>query len=66
MCTSARELAKKMSLQRQEVDSGFNRWVAGVHLGHSPSFEEAFWHWYRNGGPESFNERWNRGDFRFA
>ncbi|PIS41559.1 MAG: hypothetical protein COT25_02430 [Candidatus Kerfeldbacteria bacterium CG08_land_8_20_14_0_20_42_7] len=66
MCTSARELEKKMTLQRQQVDSSFNRWVAGVNLGHSPSFEEAFWHWYHHGGRDAFNKRWNRGEFRIA
>ena len=46
------------NLEQWELSqSDFNRWVAGIDLGHEPSSLEAFIHFVRNGGAEDFRRQ---------
>ncbi|HCB35082.1 MAG: hypothetical protein A2W52_03595 [Candidatus Taylorbacteria bacterium RIFCSPHIGHO2_02_49_25] len=37
-----------------EILGPFNKWVTGEEVGHSPSSEECFEHWRKNGGRKRF------------
>lgn len=57
MCKERRVLADHMQAQLNEMLGPVNRYFAGIALGHSPSDEEAIWHYLHNGGPENFRQR---------
>ena len=40
--------------QMAEFLGDFNKWVTGEAVGHDPTPEECFWHYYHNGGPEAY------------
>gem|GEM_PF-4059218 len=60
---SREELRRRNELQMKDYLSSFNLWVTGIALGHPPTENDAFFHWYYHGGLHVFNKRWDRGEF---
>jgi hypothetical protein len=58
MMTLSDSLVKRRKEEQlTEALGPFNRWIAGVNLGHDPSPRECVWWWLEHDGPLDFEKR---------
>lgn len=56
------EILRLNILKAREAITGFNRWVAGVNLGHDPTNTECLRWYVDHGGPQNFAQRYSPAD----
>ncbi len=57
MTASDTLVKERKLLQIAEALGSFNRWIAGVNLGHNPTDRECIWWYIEHGGSDDFAKR---------